>query len=387
MTVSLLVALGSVLLAAAVALVLVLRRRNPGRSPKSEPSQHRSSDIDRTSQASQGPHLSLADPAEDTAATAEPDKSERGQALSPPRSGISFHALRHASAGAERPRMDPRELRAADQQTRVARATEQPWRQTSRASVRVSSYGDDVLVLERPILQGSKESAFARLVSRGSDVILRLGPAVDRIDVAWPKEALLAYDGGVRGYFMPPLEQYYVVDFPGHGQAVRTLGAANGIVDVEHKRLDDADLLQLVETVAVWLRAMHAAGVVFGDLGLRSIAYDTAPLRIRVLDYDTARVAGRAALLGSDRGGDHDPFALAGQSSYDSDRFLFAELAFRLLVTRTNHGKIDSHAVPNHLLGLDESRTSRLKALWERAAGPRGTRPTMDEWADALAAY
>lgn len=293
-----------------------------------------------------------------------------------PAAGISFESLTRRSAQDDRPRMDLHELTAAQQRTRIASDSGQPWRHSGRATVRDSRDGDEARMFDDHVAQRLAERAFDDLLPRGTDVRERLGRAAERVDLAWPHEAVLGYDGGVTGYFMSRLDPLFLVESPRRGRAVRTLDTA--------KDLNDAEVLELVRTVAQWLRAMHTAGVVFGDLGQRSLAYATGPMRIRVLDYDTVRVAGRCSMLVSDPEAEHDPLAPVGESSYDSDRFLFAQLAFRLLVTRTNDGAIAPEAVPAHFPGLDVRNTARLRHLWQRATGPRGTRPTLDEWVVAL---
>lgn len=381
MTLALLIALGCVLLAGAAFLVVLARRRRRDVAPAAQTAAApaRELSVDALTPADLG--RSRAPRMHSTGGTS--DDENRGIPSSPG-TGVSFKDLTRASAGADRPRFDPRELLAAGQKARIVPSSVKPWRRTSRAFVHDSRDGDDVLIFERTVERGPAEAAFARLVSRKEQVSAGLSGAWGQVDSAWPREPLLAYNGGVQGYFMPALDEAYVLEAPGHGRAVRTLEAANGLLDVAVQPLDDDERLELVRALASWLRAVHAAGVVFGDLGLRSLAYATSPLRIRVLDYDTARVAGSAALLDPGAHGERDPRAAPGESSYDSDRFLFAQLAFRLLVTRTNGAEIDPQAVPSGLLGLEERQLSRLRSLWARAVGPRGTRPTMDEWVDAL---
>ena len=301
--------------------------------------------------------------------------------------GVSFESLSRGPRDEETTRrMDPRETVAVEQRARIS-DKELEWRRTSRARVSESVGGGEALIFDRAIRRTSAEVGFGSLVQRDAVVRAELGADVERIELAWPNEPLLDYDGGVKGYFAPALDGSYVVDVPTRGPAVRTLGAAIGLNDAHLAALEPQDLLELMRLVAVWLAALHEAGVVFGDFGLRSIAYATHPVRIRVLDYDTARSLGRGPLLSPDlQDGDGDPHTRGGESSYDTDRFLFAQVAFRLLVLRTQGGPVAPEAVPPRLPGLDEQRTERLRGLWQRAAGPWGTRPTMQEWVAALSA-
>lgn len=298
--------------------------------------------------------------------------------------GIAFDSLFRSPQSEEpRRRMDPRETVAVAQRARIS-DTELDWRRTSRARVRESVDGGEALLFDSAIRRTSAEAGFGSLVQREADVRAGVGTDVEVIELAWPNEPLLDYDGGVNGYFAPALDGAFVVDVPRRGRAVRTLGTAIGLSDAQLEALAPEELLELLRLVAVWLAALHEAGVVFGDFGMRSIAYATRPVRIRVLDYDTARPIGRGPLLPPDPEGDGDPLSPVGESSYDSDRFLFAQVAFRLLVSRTQDGPITPEAVPSQIPGLDPQRTERLRTLWRRAAGPWGTRPTMEEWVAVL---
>lgn len=298
--------------------------------------------------------------------------------------GVSFESLSRRPQDEEAARrMDPRETVAVAQRTRIS-DTELDWRRTSRARVRESVDGGEALLFDSAIRRTSAEAGFGSLVQREADVRAGVGTDVEVIELAWPNEPLLDYDGGVNGYFAPALDGAFVVDVPRRGRAVRTLGTAIGLSDAQLEALAPEELLELLRLVAVWLAALHEAGVIFGDFGLRSIAYATRPVRIRVLDYDTARPIGRGPLLPPDPEGDRDPLAPMGESSYDSDRFLFAQVAFRLLVARTQDGPITPEAIPSQIPGLDPQCAERLRTLWRRAAGPWGTRPTMEEWVAVL---
>jgi hypothetical protein len=301
--------------------------------------------------------------------------------------GISFDDLRRRPDERQTARVDPRQLLAMQHRERVDAAARPAWRQTGRATVHPTRGDDgDVLVLPGTVLSASREGALRRLVAQETSVRAALGLAADRIDLAWPQEPLLLYDGGVGGYFMPRLDDAYVFSSRKLEPMVRTLMAANGVPDAGVPPIDQPRAVELVHLVATWLRALHVAGVVFGDLGQQSLAFATEPVRIRPLNFDTARVLGRGSLLDSDPEAEFDTAAPTHLSSFDTDRYLFALLAYRLLVSRDRSSAIDPERVSTRLIGLDESTTSQLRRLWQRALGPRGTRPTLDEWVVPLAA-
>jgi hypothetical protein len=78
----------------------------------------------------------------------------------------------------------------------------------------------------------------------------------------------------------------------------------------------------------------------------------------------------------------YDPRA-AGAVTVDSDRYKAALVVGRVLSQ-------DAYAAPGGVLRplpgvLDDRRENAVRALWEQAAGPPGTRPHLPQWRTALA--
>src|SRR4051794_4900052 len=69
--------------------------------------------------------------------------------------------------------------------------------------------------------------------------------------------------------------------------------------------------------------------------------------------------------------------------SLDADRYAFALLAYRLLVSHVPVGVLDCHR-QRVIPGLLPAQDRRIWQLWERSAGPEGTRPRIAEWWPAL---
>ncbi|PWN04236.1 hypothetical protein DJ010_00855 [Nocardioides silvaticus] len=313
------------------------------------------------------------------------DQPERPPVNAPSEVAFTFADLVRRPEEQYRPRMDPRQVLSMAQRERYDEQPRPAWRQTGRTMVHPTRDGDgDVLVLADPVRAGSRDRGLSRLVTRGAAVRDALGSSAQRIELAWPQEAFVDFEGAVLGYFMPRLDDRYVLTLDDGDRAVRTLGTANGLPPAGVPPLDDPDALELVGLLAQWLRALHMAGVVLGDLGWRSVAFAITPMRIRPLDYDAARVLGSAGLLDPDPETEHDPEALAWLSSFDSDSYLFALLAYRLLVSRDHVSMIDVTKVPTQLPGLSKQATSTLRRLWQHASGPKCSRPTMEEWVEAL---
>lgn len=157
----------------------------------------------------------------------------------------------------------------------------------------------------------------------------------------------------------------------------RTLAQATQGKHADGDRSADAlDRLELVRLVGAALERLHAEELFTSGLELSSFAFVLDPRpAVMLLDPDRVRRIGGEFLTGSrSRSGVDD--------SLDSDRYEFALLAHRLLVD-------DESPMPDlhrreHVPGLTEEQHRRLWGLWERAAGPSGSRPQISEWMAVL---
>ncbi|NYH92505.1 hypothetical protein [Actinopolymorpha rutila] len=148
------------------------------------------------------------------------------------------------------------------------------------------------------------------------------------------------------------------------------------------------DRLELVRLISRWLASMHDEDLVYGDLSWKNIAFTTSPeVRVSIFDFDSTRLIGARSFTGQQAVHTidwEDPAVSEGPPTLDSDRFRFALLAFRLLVSGDLNASIDPNAVARGLQGLHDTDIHRLSRLWRRACGPSGTRPTLVEWCVAL---
>lgn len=225
---------------------------------------------------------------------------------------------------------------------------------------------------------------FERVRTRGLDVINMLG--TDDYALCIPREARI--EGGcLVGYVMPKLPPEFYFDVAtGRGKPRRTERSLSWALPRTSAFtipfiVTDADRLALVKLIARWLHAMHEHDLVYGDLSWANLAFsvDQKP-RIAVFDFDQTRVVGDRAFTGMPPAHTvdwNDPFTPDGPATIDTDRYKFALLAFRMLVSKDLHSDIDPDTAGD--------RPARVRSLWRRACGPWGTRPSLAEWVEALA--
>ncbi|MBN0045967.1 hypothetical protein JS756_18015 [Streptomyces actuosus] len=141
----------------------------------------------------------------------------------------------------------------------------------------------------------------------------------------------------------------------------------------------------LVLAVVELFDRMHSLGLVVGDVSQANVLWTVHPgPAVHLLDCDGVRLAGRPPVLTqADTPDWHDPMALPGAVTVDSDRYKVALVIGRVLAQ-------DAYAAPGRPLTLlagvlDDRREAAVRALWQQAAGPRGGRPHLGQWRAALA--
>ncbi|MER5474087.1 hypothetical protein ABZX90_40520 [Streptomyces sp. NPDC002935] len=146
-----------------------------------------------------------------------------------------------------------------------------------------------------------------------------------------------------------------------------------------------AERYALVVAVLGLFRWLHTLGLVVGDVSHANVLWTVRPGPAPyLLDCDGARLVGRPPVLEqADTPDWHDPLAAPGTATVDSDRYKTALVVGRVLSQ-------DPYVAPGKPLQplsgvLDDRRDSAVRALWEQAAGPRGTRPHLAQWCTALA--
>lgn len=304
---------------------------------------------------------------------AEPEPFQPPAGSGPPvLSGADFFFV---GARESRSQLDRRQQHAMEQEFALTSGKQLSWRGSDIGSIVDLGDGREALRLEHPVVRPSAEEALRRLIGRRDTVAAALGPDADQIDLHWPTEVVLAFDGGVRGYLTTALDQSFSADVGGGRRAVRTLDFAIAKSDSVDQTLSVTERLELLSLVADWVRGMHAANVVHGRLGIRSAAFSTRPLRIAPTVYSSARVLGTRSWIDS---------APGTGPSLDDDRRAFARLVSTLLVPEASSDQSRFFGIPSRVARLEPDTTARLRWLSARASGEQGTPPTMDEWAEAL---
>ncbi len=223
---------------------------------------------------------------------------------------------------------------------------------------------------------------------RRDELQQRIHSADPRITTCWPTKLIASTEGGIDAYYRVPLEKKFELAGTG-ARSPRNLNLAVDLRGGHGEEISPAQAREVLTLTCKWLHVMHESGMVHGEVAFHNIAYSAdTDTSICVLDFEASRRIGMPSFRGPDRSETHwlDPQADAREASQDSDRYQLALLAFRLLVTRTRNGLIDAEAVPQVLDGFTEHETSLLSGLWDRASGPRGSRPTTHEWLHALGA-
>jgi len=130
---------------------------------------------------------------------------------------------------------------------------------------------------------------------------------------------------------------------------------------------------------------LHRKGLVIGDVSLMNVLWTPGdPAEVFLIDCDGIRLAGARAVLPQAETPDwNDPLQGPSGPDLDTDRYKLA-----LLVGRVLSGNASIR--PGQPLALRADIPDRIRtqaaALWQRASGPRLTRPDACEWLQTLTA-
>jgi hypothetical protein len=233
---------------------------------------------------------------------------------------------------------------------------------------------------------------FERILEAGREVTFRLSG--QPITVTWPEQAVVS-SGGLDGYVMPRIRDDFYFEIQTRLRKRRELRELmfaiprkQAIAAVEAP--SDLERLTLVRLVASFLDAMHRSDLVYGDISWVNFTYALGPQpRLCVLDFDSTRRVGGPPFTrkpAADTVDWHDPSLGRGWrlATLDIDRYKFALLVMRLLITRDLGSPLDSQVTVDPVPGLRSDQVAMLQHLLRRAAGPSGTRPQLSEWRTAL---
>lgn len=174
--------------------------------------------------------------------------------------------------------------------------------------------------------------------------------------------ALPAAGSSPGSYALPRLPETFVDTDTGQPRTLRRAVESPGAVDSP----DALDRLELVRLVTRFLDGLHAEDHFTAGVDLDAFAYTLHPRpAVTLVAGDLVRRVG-GDFLASTRPAGPTP-------SMDMDREGFALLARSLLVPS---GRFEHDGI----VGLDESQVRAARSLWNRAAGPEGTRPQLGAW-------
>jgi hypothetical protein len=143
--------------------------------------------------------------------------------------------------------------------------------------------------------------------------------------------------------------------------------------------------LEVASEFARLLTVLHRMGLVLGDVSTANLLWagtDDEPTAVFLIDCDGIRKLGmRPVFPQADTLDWNDPLQPPAGPDLDTDRYKLALLAGRVLTI----GKDLRPGDPlNPVPGLPDRVVARVTTLWQRAAGPRGTRPDAIQWTMAL---
>jgi hypothetical protein len=196
------------------------------------------------------------------------------------------------------------------------------------------------------------------------------------VDVLWPTA-----NEETAGYLVPRIDPAFFVNERDGRQTLRTLNLAlPDHAEESERRADAFDRLELVRLVGLLLGTLHNHGLVTAGISWHTFVFKLEPRPEVVLHRP-----GRVRRVGGEFL--DQPYAArptgSSPSPYDGDRGDFALLAFRLLVALDLDAPLDLHVL-EQVPGTSPSQTEVLRRLWERAAGPTGSRPQLPEWLEAF---
>lgn len=261
--------------------------------------------------------------------------------------------------------VDPRTTVSVSQQTRFVGARDLadralPWARTS-----LLDDGDEAVLLPQPETRPTAERALRELITRRALVRDALGAAAPQVDLHWPKEALLGYDGGIRGLLTPALPSKFAGADGRPRILVEALCAAG---TTQQQRVE------LLSLVARWLAALHDADVIHGDLDASSLACSLEPLAVAPIALGSARVIG------------HGPWHAQGraEATLNDDRYALARLILETLAPQGVTDLAEWLTSGQQVAGIGPAQRRYFDHLSHRALRNRAACPTAQQWVAAL---
>lgn len=218
----------------------------------------------------------------------------------------------------------------------------------------------------------------------------QLFQGLEGIDAAWPVQPITSGEL-LRGFVMPKIPPQFYLSIAGKELAAQIQYAIPqpDSYFAPTVQPDALERLAIIQRIAVFLDVLHRADHVYGDLSWGNMLYSLKPTSVFVLDVDSIRPLGASTMTGDTGGftpGWEDPAAPSAgvTSSFDGDRFKFALLLSRMLITSDLSSPLASDLGGASIAGLDAGQNLMVGHLLDRASQRPGGRPTIAEWRVAL---
>jgi hypothetical protein len=201
---------------------------------------------------------------------------------------------------------------------------------------------------------------------------------------AWPL-ARVVHEGAVIGFLMHEAPAEFTGPIGGKQRLVELqylLYKPNHTWDELHQP-DGAGRIEIAAAAVRLIDFLHRHGLVLGDISFRNLLWSPSqPYRVFMLDCDGVRRHGGEPVLPQAQTPDwNDPNLPGTGPDLDTDRYKIALLVGRGL---TRNAYVRPGQRLDLVEGIDPRIADQVSQLFNRAAGPHGSRPTAQEWSQAL---
>ena len=196
---------------------------------------------------------------------------------------------------------------------------------------------------------------------------------------AWPR-ARVAINGQVVGFVMPRVPEGYSIFVGGKLRLANLSYLATTPAPMwgPVRLPSDAQRVAILSRLAAVMESLHRHDLVIGDLSFNNILWSSDPVGVMLIDCDGVHPErGTSAMPQADTIDWGDPLGVSDPPDKDRDRYKLSLAIVRVLSRQLSATPADARRLA---LALPEEQMDPVLRLLDRAAGPRGTRPTATEW-------
>lgn len=200
---------------------------------------------------------------------------------------------------------------------------------------------------------------------------------------AWPQARVTA-QGRVIGFLMPRVPDDFWIQVGGKYRLASLSYLACEPKPVwGHVSLpNDLDRLAILARLAAVMEALHQRGLVIGDLSFNNVLWSASPIGVMLIDCDGVhKEHGPTAMPQADTIDWGDPLGGTAPPDQDRDRYKLSLAVVRVLARQLSATPGDARKLT---LAVPKDRLESILDLFDRAAGPRGSRPAAAEWRAVL---